>query len=56
MAIVPMHVVETDGNPVGGDPARPLSPLRCAANEIMLPIAGRASVLVTVDPGRRPLR
>ncbi len=49
--VVPMHVVEFDGNPVGGDPARPLSRY-VAANEIMLPIAGRASVLVTVDVGR----
>ena len=46
-----LHVVGLDGTPVGGDDARPLSQY-VAMNEVILPPAGRADLLVTLTPGQ----
>ena len=48
--VVPMHVVELDGIPVGGDSARPLGRY-LAVDRLMLAPAARASVLVSAAPG-----
>ncbi len=50
-APVPLHVVGLDGTPVGGDDAQPLSQY-VAMNEVTLPPAGRADVLVTLPAGK----
>jgi FtsP/CotA-like multicopper oxidase with cupredoxin domain len=50
-APAPMHVVGLDGTPVGGNAAQPLSQY-VAMNEVTLPPAGRADVLVTLSPGQ----
>ncbi|HEY1655775.1 MAG TPA: multicopper oxidase family protein, partial [Candidatus Tumulicola sp.] len=48
---VPMHVVELDGIPVGGDTARPLSQF-VAVDRLMLTPASRAAILVTAAAGQ----
>lgn len=45
-----LHVVGRDGTPVGGDDRQPLSQY-VAMNEVTLPPAGRADVLVTLGTG-----
>lgn len=47
-----MHVVGRDGTPVGGDDVRPLSQY-VAMNEVALPPAGRADVLLTLATGEK---
>jgi FtsP/CotA-like multicopper oxidase with cupredoxin domain len=48
---VPMHLVEIDANPIGGDPERPLARY-LTVNRLMVSAANRSDVLVNVPPGR----
>lgn len=49
--ILPLHVVARDGVPVGGDNIHPLSQY-VALQQLLVPPAGRADVLVIAQPGQ----